>query len=80
MATSTYTGKGALRPTAVSAFALNLLAMAMMISAVASRLSGQSTNASISGVVLDSSGAVVPRAVVTLSPKARVALTPPRRC
>jgi hypothetical protein len=51
-------------------FALNLLAFAILVSSVAGTLLGQSTNASISGAVLDSSGADVPQATITLTAQA----------
>jgi hypothetical protein len=62
--------KGARRLTTIYSFALSLLAVSMIMVAGASRLSGQSANASISGTVLDSSGAAVPGAAVTLTAQA----------
>ncbi|HLX72731.1 MAG TPA: carboxypeptidase-like regulatory domain-containing protein, partial [Verrucomicrobiae bacterium] len=50
--------------------ALCLLAIAILMPDLALRVSAQSTNASISGAVVDSSGANVPNAEVNLSAQA----------
>src|SRR5215469_7948421 len=49
---------------------LNLLALWLVMGAGAPALSGQSTNASITGIVSDSSGSPVPHAEVTLTAQA----------